>query len=157
MRIAVYWIGKTRLTGIAELTSEYVARLKHYCELDAQEIRGGHRKSDGRSKKVAGLSGEENQILSRGERARLVALDPAGESLDSSGFAAFIRKRRDQDSRDLAFCVGGADGFSEEFLRRTHAKISLSRLTMPHELARVVLLEQLYRAFTILSHHPYPR
>jgi 23S rRNA (pseudouridine1915-N3)-methyltransferase len=157
MRIAFYWIGKTRLAGVAELTNEYAARLKHYCELDAQEIRGGRRKLEGRAKRTAGVSGEEDQILSRSERAYLVALDPAGGSLDSAGFAGFISKQRDQGSRDLAFCVGGADGFSDEFLRRANSKMSLSRLTMPHELARVVLLEQLYRAFTILSNHPYPR
>jgi len=157
MRIAVYWIGKTRLAGIAELTNEYAARLKHYCELDAQEIRGGPRKSEKRAKKVAGISGEEEQILSRSERAHLVALDPAGGSWDSAEFAGFIRKQRDQDSRDLVFCVGGADGFSDEFLCQANLKMSLSRLTMPHELARVVLLEQLYRAFTILTNHPYPR
>jgi 23S rRNA (pseudouridine1915-N3)-methyltransferase len=157
MRIAIYWIGKTRLAGVAELTAEYTNRLKHYCDLDAQEIRGARHKSEGRTKRVAGLSAEEDQLLARAERAHVVALDPAGKSWDSAEFAKYIGQQRDQGSRDLAFCVGAADGFGNEFLRRASVKLSLSRLTMPHELARVVLLEQLYRAFTMLSNHPYPR
>lgn len=161
MRIAVYWIGKTRLAGVAPLTDEYAQRLKHYCELDAQEIRGARRKTAGRTAgqdaATEGLSAEEDHMISRAGRALLVALDPDGKRWNSAEFAAYIGRQRDQGVRELAFCVGGADGFSEPFLRRAQLKVSLSPMTMPHELARVVLLEQLYRAFTILSNHPYPR
>ena len=156
MRIAVYWIGKTRLAGVAALTDEYAKRLRHYCELDAQEIRGGRPRNMGRSE-VADVSAEEGHILSRAARALVIALDPNGKRWTSGEFASYIGKQRDQDSRDLVFCVGGADGFSKGFLDQTHLKISLSPMTMPHELARVVLLEQLYRTFTILTNHPYPR
>jgi 23S rRNA (pseudouridine1915-N3)-methyltransferase len=161
MRIAVYWIGKTRLAGVASLTDEYAHRLRHYCELEAQEIRGGRRKTEGRGDGAAsGLSAEEDHMISRATkegRGQIIALDPNGRRWNSTEFAAHVGKQRDQGTRELAFCVGGADGFSEEFLRRADLKVSLSPMTMPHELARVVLLEQLYRAFTILSNHPYPR
>ena len=162
MRIAVYWIGKTRLAGVAALTEEYAGRLKHYCELDAQEIRGARRKSAGRGEGTgaAGLSAEEDHMFSRVQqqaRAQIIALDPDGKRWSSAELAGYIGRQRDQGVRELAFCVGGADGFSEPFLRRANLKVSLSPMTMPHELARVVLLEQLYRAFTMLSNHPYPR
>jgi 23S rRNA (pseudouridine1915-N3)-methyltransferase len=158
MRIAVYWIGRTRLAGVAALTEDYSGRLSHYCELDAQEIRGGRRRGTGRADaSAAGLSAEEEHLLARAGRAQVIALDPDGKRWNSVEFAAYIGRQRDQGGRELAFCVGGADGFSEEFLRRAHLKLSLSPLTMPHELARVVLLEQIYRAFTMLSNHPYPR
>jgi 23S rRNA (pseudouridine1915-N3)-methyltransferase len=158
MRIAVYWIGKTRLAGVAALTDEYSRRLQHYCELDAQEIRGGRRRTSGRPEaSSAGMSAEEDHMISRAGHAQLIALDPDGKRWNSAEFAAFIGRQRDQGSREMAFCVGGADGFSDDFLRRAQLKVSLSPMTMPHELARVVLLEQLYRAFTILSNHPYPR
>lgn len=158
MRIGVYWIGRTRLAGVGPLTEEYAQRLKHYCELDAREIRGGSARN---ARKPAGatpgMSAEEQHMIGRAGRARLLALHPGGRSWDSREFAAFIGKQRDQGAGELAFCVGGAEGFTGEFLRRASLALSLSPMTMPHELARVVLLEQIYRAFTILSNHPYPR
>lgn len=156
MRIAVYWIGKTRLPGVSSLTDEYAKRLKHYCEFAALEVRGGKRKSATVAGST-GLSAEEDNMIRRSSQALRVALDPDGRAWSSAEFAAYLGKQRDQGSRELAFCVGGADGFSPAFRKQAHLKFSLSPMTMPHELARVVLLEQLYRAFTILANHPYPR
>ena len=91
------------------------------------------------------------------ERAYKVVLDPAGREITSAGLAALIEKAQTGAVRELLFLVGGADGLSESARRKAQVSLSLSRLTLPHELARVILAEQIYRAFTILHHHPYAR
>jgi 23S rRNA (pseudouridine1915-N3)-methyltransferase len=150
MRVGVFWIGKTRLPGVAALTAEYGARLGHYCEFRGEEIRETRKRS-------GETSGEEQVILTRSKESYRVALDPAGRKWQSAEFARFLRKLRDGGQRDVSFCVGGAEGFSRAFLEQADMLLSLSPLTLPHELARVVLLEQLYRAFAMLANHPYPR
>jgi 23S rRNA (pseudouridine1915-N3)-methyltransferase len=87
---------------------------------------------------------------------RLIALDPSGEALSSEAFAARLAKLRDGGAEGVAFVIGGADGLSPELLAKAKA-ISLGAMTLPHGLARIVLAEQLYRAATILSGHPYHR
>ena len=82
--------------------------------------------------------------------ARKILLDPAGKALDSKGLTALF-------DRDLVFVIGGADGLPPEWKPRADLLLALSPMTMPHELARVVLAEQIYRALTTLRGHPYPR
>jgi 23S rRNA (pseudouridine1915-N3)-methyltransferase len=149
MRVEVFWIGKTRLPGVADLTEEYSRRLQRYCEFRGSEARANKRKGRGES--------EEDAILARCRDAFLVILDPAGKQWSSAEFARFLGRERDRGQRSLAFCVGGADGFSPGFREQAGLLLSLSPMTLPHELARVVLLEQIYRGFTILAGHPYPR
>lgn len=88
--------------------------------------------------------------------ARKILCDPAGKPLDSPGFCALIAAA-ERESRDLVFLVGGHDGLPQEWRKRDGLLLSLSPLTFPHELARAVLAEQIYRAFTSLRGHPYPR
>jgi 23S rRNA (pseudouridine1915-N3)-methyltransferase len=87
----------------------------------------------------------------------VVLLDAAGKTFATDSFAAWIRKQRDTASRELVFLCGGAAGFPPDLSRQATMKLSLSSLTMPHEFARVVLAEQIYRAFTILAGHPYSK
>jgi len=143
MQVRVFWIGKTRLPGVADLTQEYTRRLGRYCEVKTGEIRAG--------------KGEEAGMLARSADSHRVVLDPSGQSWGSEVFAAFLKDLRDRGRRAVTFCVGGADGFSPGFRDKADLLLSLSPLTLPHELARVVLLEQIYRAWTLLAHHPYPR
>jgi 23S rRNA (pseudouridine1915-N3)-methyltransferase len=150
MRVSVLWIGKTRLPGVAALTEEYGKRLQRYCDFHAQEIREARKRS-------GETSGAEQVMLSRSKDSYRVALDAAGRKWESAEFARFLAKLRDGGGRGVSFCVGGAEGFSQGFREQADLLLSLSPLTFPHELARVVLLEQLYRAFTISAHHPYPR
>jgi 23S rRNA (pseudouridine1915-N3)-methyltransferase len=89
--------------------------------------------------------------------ATVVLLDAAGKTFTTDSFAAWIRKQRDTASRELIFLCGGAAGFPLDVSRHATMKLSLSSLTMPHEFARVVLAEQIYRAFTILTGHPYSK
>ena len=139
MRIKVAWIGKTKEPAIEALTNEYLKRISRYSE-------------------VAGLAlKDESAILSlaRGkERQKLVLLDSRGKQLSSEELAEFL-EREQRNAIPLLFAIGGSDGFSEEARRHAAFTLSLGKMTLPHELARVVLVEQLYRAFTILKHHPY--
>ena len=88
--------------------------------------------------------------------AYLVCLDPAGKRLDSAAFVAAI-ERVEREARDVVFIIGGADGLPQGWDKRADLLLSLSPMTYPHELARVMLTEQIYRAFTTLRGHPYPR
>ncbi len=153
MEVRVFWIGKTRLPGIEDLTREYSSRLRRYCEFRAEEIRPARRKSGA----TGGVDKEESAMLARSSDSHRVVLDPAGRQWNSKQFAAFLKGLQDRGPRAVSFCVGGAEGFSHEFRKQGDLLLSLGPLTMPHELARVVLLEQIYRAWTMLAHHPYPR
>jgi len=142
MRIKVVWIGKTKEAAIQSLTDDYLKRISRYVE-------------------VAGIALKDEAALlalARGERQkerhRLVLLDSGGKELSSEELARFL-EREELQTVPLLFAIGGADGFGEETRQQASFVLSLGRMTLPHELARVVLLEQIYRAFTILKGHPY--
>jgi 23S rRNA (pseudouridine1915-N3)-methyltransferase len=106
------------------------------------------------------LKDEEHVLaLARGPRNQaksfLTLLDSRGKQFSSEEFAQFLRKREESSSQPLLFAIGGADGFGDEIRTAAGLTLSLGKFTMPHELARVVLLEQVYRACTILAGHPY--
>jgi 23S rRNA (pseudouridine1915-N3)-methyltransferase len=91
------------------------------------------------------------------ERAIVVALDERGENLDSGSFTGVLRTWRDAGRADVVFCIGGADGLGEDAKRRADLKLAFGAATWPHQVVRIMLLEQLYRAVTILAGHPYHR
>jgi 23S rRNA (pseudouridine1915-N3)-methyltransferase len=91
------------------------------------------------------------------ERAVVVALDETGENLDSGSFTGVLRSWRDAGRPAAVFCIGGADGLGEDVRRRAALKLAFGAATWPHQLVRIMLLEQLYRAVTILAGHPYHR
>lgn len=97
------------------------------------------------------LSGRDG----RSTRRRLVLLDSRGKQLSSEGLADFIREHQVSNPVPLVFAIAAADGFGEDFCRQADFVLSIGKMTLAHELARVVLLEQVYRAFTILRGHPY--
>jgi 23S rRNA (pseudouridine1915-N3)-methyltransferase len=142
MKIKIAWIGKTKEPAIQSLTDEYLKRIARYAEVSTASFKD----------EVALLT------LARGERQkekhRLILLDSRGKQLSSEELAAFIEREQAQ-ALPVLFAVGGADGFSQQTREQAAVTISLGKITLPHELARIVLLEQLYRAFTILTKHPY--
>ncbi len=95
--------------------------------------------------------------LDASDKAYKVVLDPAGRHLSSRELAALVEKAQNSSVRELLFLVGGADGLAESTRQKAQFVLSLSRLTLPHELARVILAEQIYRAFAILKNHPYAK
>lgn len=128
---------------MAALSQEYLKRISRYCPVegiplrDEQDLLG----------KLAGTKGAA--------KSTLALMDSRGEEFTSEEFAKFLGNYQDRNPLPVVFAIGGAEGFSRETRSAAQHVISLGRITLPHELARVVLLEQIYRAFTILKGHPY--
>lgn len=141
MKLRVAWIGKTKEPAIQSLTDEYMKRLTRYADVQGMAL-----KDEWALLKLCGRD-------ARPVRHTLVLLDSRGEQLSSEELAAFLGNY--SESNPLIFAVGPANGFSEEARQQAKLVLSLGKMTLAHELARVVLLEQLYRAFTILKGHPY--
>lgn len=143
MKLKIGWIGKTKDPAIQSLTDEYLKRISRYAEVEGLPLP------------------DESALLKMREKSgprpahAIVLLDPRGKQLSSEEFAQFLQNHQDRSSQPLILAVGAADGFSEQARKSAGAVLSLGRMTLAHELARVVLLEQVYRAFTILKGHPY--
>lgn len=139
MKIYLYYIGKARDPHANAMAEEFVKRAGRFARCEMREIQPG--RFDPWAKHPAAMK---------------MPLDPAGRAIDSAAFTALVA-RLEQESRDLVFVVGGADGLPAGWASRGDQTLSLSPLTLPHELARVMLAEQIYRAFATLRGHPYPR
>ncbi len=143
MKLRIAWIGKTRSTPIQSLTAEYLKRLSHFAACEALELAS----EDALLKLVDKSSGRTQPVL--------VLLDSRGKQLASEEIANFLEYHQSHDTQELLFAIGPADGWSDATRSRAKNIVSFGKITLPHELARVVLLEQLYRGFTILKGHPY--
>jgi 23S rRNA (pseudouridine1915-N3)-methyltransferase len=143
VKLRIAWIGKTKEPAIQTLTDEYLKRLTRY--VDAQ---GAALKDESALLKLCGRE-------ARPVRHTLVLLDSRGKQLSSEEFAEFLGNHQDRNPLPLLFAVGPANGFTAETRQEANLLLSLGKMTLAHEIARVVLLEQLYRAFTILKGHPY--
>ena len=143
MRIRLLFLGKTRRPEIRALLEDYAQRLRRFTELEIHEVRED---SPAALRKIAMAAG-----------ATIVLLDARGKHMDSPRFAAWLGASRDRGVREIIFLCGAAKGFPPAMTGSANMRISLSPLTFSHELARVMLAEQLYRAFAILAGHPYPK
>lgn len=143
MKLKIAWVGKTKEPAIQSLTEEYLKRLARYCEVDGVAL-----KDEAALLKLCARD-------ARPARHTLVLLDAHGRQLSSEELAKFLGNHQDRNPLPLLFAVGPADGFSDEARNAAALVLSLGKMTLAHELARVVLLEQVYRAFTILKGHPY--
>jgi len=143
VKLKIAWIGKTRDPAIQSLTDEYLKRISRYAEVEGLALP------------------DEAALLRMREKSGLrpahtiVLLDSRGKQLSSEEFAQFLQNHQDRSPRPLLLAVGPADGFSDQARNAASTLLSLGKMTLAHELARVVLLEQVYRAFTILKVHPY--
>jgi 23S rRNA (pseudouridine1915-N3)-methyltransferase len=142
MRLTVAWIGKSKESAIRTLTSEYLKRLGRYVSVEAKEAA-----DEAAVLKLSSRPGRTTPIL--------VLLDGGGQQLSSEELAEFLRQHQDRSTQEVIFAIGPADGWSEAARKLANTTLSLGKMTFPHELARVILLEQLYRGFTILAGHPY--
>lgn len=133
MKIHLYFIGKPRDPHANAMAAEYVKRSGRFATVEMREIHPGR-----------------FDPFEKHPGAMKVLLDPAGKAMDSVRFTKLFE-------RDLVFVIGGSDGLPEEWRPRADLLVQLTPMTMPHELARVVLAEQIYRALTALRGHPYPR
>ncbi len=152
MKVLVAAVGKPRDAALAAAIREYEMRAARYWPLEVVEVR---------EESVKGL-GADLVMRKEGERllervsasARLVLCDPGGETMDSTAFARFLQDQRER-AQDVAFVLGGAHGIGDVVRLRAHRRLALAPWTLPHELARLVLAEQLYRAGTIGRGEPY--
>ena len=144
MKLRVAWIGKTKEPAIDQLTNEYLKRISRYSEIASQSLKD-------ESGLVSLARGDRQKTR---ERYKLVLLDSRGKQFSSEEFAQFL-EREQLNAIPLLFAIGGSDGFSDATRREAGFMLSLGKMTLPHELARVILMEQIYRAFTILKNHPY--
>jgi 23S rRNA (pseudouridine1915-N3)-methyltransferase len=143
MLIRVLMLGKTRRPEIRALLDDYAARIRRFAELEMTELREDSAAALRRIQIAPG--------------AAVVLLDAAGKARTSQEFARWLGECRDRGAREIAFLCGAASGFPEAVAKRATTKMSLSPLTFSHELARVMLAEQLYRAFATLAGHPYAK
>ena len=144
LKLKIAWIGKTKEPAIQTLTDEYLKRISRYTPVEGIAM------------------GDEAAVLAlcrragkRSAKSTLALLDSRGREFSSEQFARFLGDYQDRNPLPLVLAIGGADGFGNEARSAADHLISLGKMTLAHELARVVLLEQVYRAFTILKGHPY--
>jgi len=146
MKLKIAWIGKTKEPAIQALTEDYLERISRYAQVEGVALRD--------EAALLEMCGRTSTTKSSA-RSTLVLMDSHGKEMSSEQFAQFLGDYQDRNPLPLVFAVGPADGFSDAARVAAQHAISLGKMTLAHELARVVLLEQLYRAFTILKGHPY--
>lgn len=159
MRIMVIAVGRLKQGPERELADRYTARFDDagrklgFRGLEVREI------PESRARDAATRIAEEAAAIAAliPEKSALVALDEHGDSIDSSTFARHLGRWRDESVANTLFIIGGADGLSPELQRKAKLRLAFGKATWPHQLVRVLLLEQIYRAATILSGHPYHR
>ncbi len=154
MKLTILCMGKTKERFIQEGIEKYLRFLKHYADVEIKELK---------EEKIRDLKDAPEIRKKEGERifkavpagAYRICLDERGDEFTSHEFAAFLNASIESGIREMVFVLGGAMGLDEQVTARSHKTVALSRWTLTHEMARVVLLEQLYRAFTIISGKTY--
>ena len=139
MKIYLYFIGKPKDVHANAIAADFLGRAARYSACEMREIRP-----------------DRFDLWDKHPSARKIFLDPAGKPMDSPAFAQLVA-RAEMEGRDLLFLVGGHDGLPPGWAARADLLLSLSAMTFPHELARAMVAEQIYRAFAALRGHPYPR
>jgi 23S rRNA (pseudouridine1915-N3)-methyltransferase len=145
MRLHFVWIGKTKDRNCAALVEDYLERIARFAKCEVGEL-----------KEQANIAAESVKLLSAVEQDDyIVLLDENGREFSSPELAEFIGRQQQVGIKRLAFVIGGFAGVSDDLKQRANLRLSLSRMTLTHELARVILTEQVYRAFTLLAGTPY--
>lgn len=152
MKITCIWLEKTKDLWLRQGIEEYLERLKPFCEVVIKELRAGR-------KKVSSTLCKEDEgksiIAALPEKAFVVACDLHGKQFTSEALAHLFEKIENQGQREVAFVIGGAFGLSEMVIQKASLVLSLSVMTFTHDMARLILVEQIYRAFTIKKGIPY--
>jgi 23S rRNA (pseudouridine1915-N3)-methyltransferase len=155
VRVRLIAVGSRMPKWVREAYEDYITRLGTALKISLVEIEAGPRSPTRTPQKAIEAEGQKLVAALRKDEY-VVALDEHGSQMTTRELAAWLKARM-QDGRDVAFLIGGPDGFAPGVLERSDLKWSLSRLTFPHALVRVVLAEQLYRAHGVLANHPYHR
>jgi 23S rRNA (pseudouridine1915-N3)-methyltransferase len=151
VKLKVIWVGKTQEEWMRAGIEEYSQRVRRYMPLELSEVK--EERGAGSDRGRAAESARMKKLLPK--NAFLVLCDERGEEFTSPQFAAFINAERDRGAGEMVFAVGGAYGFSDDFRGLAQRTVALSRMTFTHQMVRLFLLEQIYRAFTIINNEPY--
>ena len=154
MKITLAVIGKTQVPFVRQGIEEYVKRLQHYVAFDIQcigDVKGTRNMSEAQQKEAEGRT----LLATIDPCDHVILLDEHGTERTSMDYSQWLERRLASGRKRLIFVVGGPYGFSRQVYDRADEKISLSKMTFPHELVRLIFVEQLYRAFTIMRHEPY--
>jgi 23S rRNA (pseudouridine1915-N3)-methyltransferase len=156
MHIRLLWVGKTRNSSVKSLLSDYTERIRHLVPCEVVETRDLSKR---RALPTAKLIEDEGRELAKAlpQAGRLVALDEKGTQLTSQGFARWLESEQNAGTRTLTFVIGGPDGLSPMIFQRAHLILSMGKMTWTHEMCRVLLAEQIYRALCIMRNTPYHR
>jgi 23S rRNA (pseudouridine1915-N3)-methyltransferase len=146
MRFRFIWVGKAKDANWRALQDEYLQRLSHFVKCEVVEVRDSDKKTEG-----------ERILEKLNQNTFACVLDVAGKGSSSQELAKKVENWQNKGTKEISFIIGGADGTSPEVAERADLRLSLSFLTFTHEMARVVLLEQLYRACTIIKGFPYQK
>jgi 23S rRNA (pseudouridine1915-N3)-methyltransferase len=140
VKFRIVAVGKVREKHLRAAVDDYLDRVRRFHPVEEIEVK-------------------DDAALARGlpDRWRVVTLEPGGREMTSGGFADFVGRAMGDGAPGIAFFLGGAEGLPQAITSRAHLRLSMSKLTFPHRLARVMLAEQIYRAMTILRRLPYPR
>lgn len=139
MKIFLYYIGRPKDVHANAIAGDFIARICHFAPCEMREIRP-----------------DKFDIPARHPSARKIFLDPLGKEMDSAGFSRIL-DAASMHGQDLVFLIGGHDGLTPRLRETADVLLSMGRMTWPHELARAMLAEQIYRGFAILKNHPYVR
>lgn len=154
MKITLLMIGKTDAAYISEGMNEYLNRLKHYVKFETiviPDVRKGKNTTPEMQKSQEG----ELILAKKSSLAEMHLFDENGKLFTSRQFAGFIEKKQVAGTRELIFVIGGPYGFSQKVYENAHSRISLSKMTFSHQMARLLCVEQIYRAYTIINGEPY--
>jgi 23S rRNA (pseudouridine1915-N3)-methyltransferase len=154
LRIKFLWVGKTKNSSIRSLLSDYLARIGHMVPCEVSET---HDLSKRRTLRTADLITGEGEELAKHlpHSGRIVALDERGEQFTSAAFARWLEAEQQSGAGTLAFVIGGPEGLGQNITNRAHLVLSLGKMTWTHEMCRVLLVEQVYRALCIMRRIPY--
>ena len=144
MRLRIIAVGKAKDRGLRSLLGDYYGRIERYAKLEEIELK------DGKEAEVS-----DRLVRSIPDRSRVVALEVDGRALSSHELAKWIGRAENESVQTVVFLIGGAYGLPEAVSKKADLRLSLSAMTFPHRLARLVLAEQIYRAFSILRNEPY--
>jgi 23S rRNA (pseudouridine1915-N3)-methyltransferase len=154
MKISLFVVGKTNHNYLSPGIDDYTKRINHYIPFNIQYIadaKNTKNLSQAQQKQAEG----QNLLNAFDKSDYVVLLDERGKEFTSKDFSSFIEKKMQTVAKRLVFVVGGPYGFSEDIYQRANEKISLSKMTFPHDLIRLIFTEQLYRSFTIMNNEPY--
>lgn len=154
MKISLFVVGKTNHNYLSPGIDDYTKRINHYIPFNIQYIADAKNTkniSQAQQKRAEG----QNLLNAFDKSDYVVLLDERGKEFTSKDFSSFIEKKMQTVAKRLVFVVGGPYGFSEDVYQRANEKISLSKMTFPHDLIRLIFTEQLYRSFTIMNNEPY--